>query len=151
MRPNPYHNYLENEILTADPLKLVVLLYRGALGSIADARRYLASGEIGARSQSISIAVEIIAELIRTLDYEAGGDLSNSLARLYDYTLHRLAEGNGRQSDAPLAEAERIMASLLEAWQQCTPPEDFARAERASEKPTAGETAMRDSHLSCAY
>ena len=50
MRNNPYQNYFEDEILTADPLKLVILLYRGALDSVASARRHLASGEMFTRS-----------------------------------------------------------------------------------------------------
>ncbi len=117
MRNNPYQNYFEDEILTADPLKLVILLYRGALDSVASARRHLASGDIRARSRSITKAMEIVSELVRSLDHERGGFLSHELSRLYEYVLNLFAESNTRQSDAPLAEAETLLSTLLAGWQ----------------------------------
>lgn len=127
MRTNPYHNYLENEILSADPLKLVVFLYRGALDSISCARRHLAACDILSRSRSITKAMEITAELLQSLDMNAGQEISLSLARLYDYVLSLLAAANAEQTDAPLAEAERLLSGLLESWVECSslcyPPE----------------------------
>ena len=132
MRTNPYLNYLENEILTADPMKLVVLLYRGGLDAIGSARRHLAAGDIRARSRSLTRAIEIVAELGHSLDHARGGELSLNLARLYDYVLGRLTEANTMQVDRPLEEAERLMNKLLEGWLECQ-----AGAEKAAEIPAA--------------
>ena len=57
MRSNGYQNYFDDEVLTANPLQLVQLLYRGALDSIVSARRYLRVGDIRARSRAISRAM----------------------------------------------------------------------------------------------
>ncbi|MEI9812216.1 MAG: flagellar protein FliS [Acidobacteriota bacterium] len=38
--------YLESEVLNADPVKLVSLLYRGALDAIAAARAALHAGKV---------------------------------------------------------------------------------------------------------
>lgn len=119
MRITAYENYLENEVLTADPLKLVQLLYRGALETIGNARRYLVSGDIRGRSKAIVKALNILNELIQSLDHDKGGELSLSLLRLYDYAQRLLIDANARQEDAPLAEAERLLSTLLEAWQEC--------------------------------
>ena len=54
---NKYPTYFEDEVLNATPLKFVQLLYRGALDSIASARRYLRLGDIRARSLAISKAM----------------------------------------------------------------------------------------------
>jgi flagellar protein FliS len=116
MRPKPYQNCVEEEVLAANPLKLVELLYRGALDSIASARRYLSLGEIRARSRAINKTMEILAELARSLNHEAGGEVSRNLADLYAYMQTLLIEANTRQSDPPLAEAEKLLATLLEAW-----------------------------------
>jgi flagellar protein FliS len=121
MRTTAYESYLENEVLTADPLKLVQLLYRGALETIGNARRYLASGDIQSRSKAIGKALNILNELIQSLDHDNGGELSLSLLRLYDYVQRLLIDANARQHDAPLAEAERLLSTLFEAWQQCDP------------------------------
>lgn len=116
MRTNPYNNYFENEILSADPMTLVVLMYRGALDSLASARRHLAAGDIRSRSRSITKATEIIAELVRSLDHEKGGELSRNLERVYDYVLSCLSEANIKQIDGPLAQAEKVMTTLMEGW-----------------------------------
>ena len=123
MRTNAYQNYLEDEILTADPLRLVALLYRGAVDAVGLARRELRNGNIKARSRAITNAVEIIAELQRSLDFESGGDLSLQLARLYDYVQRRLLEANVGQVEPPLAEAENLLRTLLEGWEACQPVE----------------------------
>jgi flagellin-specific chaperone FliS len=41
-----------------------------------------------------------------------------SLAELYVYIHKRLGDANIEQSDVPLAEAEKLLNTLLEAWSQ---------------------------------
>ena len=131
MRTNAYQSYFENEILSADPLKLVQLLYRGALDAIGCARGYLASGDIQARSKALTKAINILTELVHSLDHSRGGELSQNLVRVYDYTQRLLIESNSQQIDAPLAEAERLLSTLLEAWLQSSPPEPAAQIRRS--------------------
>src|SRR5260370_30187884 len=85
MRAKHYHNYLEEEVMAANRLQLVRLLYRGALDSITAARRHLRLGEIRARSGAISKAMAIVTELARSLDTQMSGELSQNLAELYGY------------------------------------------------------------------
>ena len=117
MRNNPYQNYLEDEVLTADPIKLIVLLYRGAIDSVTSARRHLATGDIRARSRSITKAMEIVSELARTLDYERGGNVSTELVRIYEYVLVALSEANVTQTDEPLAHSKGLLSTLLMGWE----------------------------------
>ena len=122
MQANPYQTYVDDEILTADPLKLVDLLYRGAIEAVGCARVKLASGDIKARSAAVTKAIEILVELTSSLDYQRGGDLSMQLAALYDYMQRRLIDGNRDQSDAPFAEVEQILETVGEAWAQVQAP-----------------------------
>jgi flagellar secretion chaperone FliS len=114
--------YLETEILSADPLKLVSLLYRGAIEAIGSARAQLAApaspATIAERSRQITRAWEIVQELGRSLDRERGGEISARLGDLYGYIQNRLLEGNSKQADAPLAEAESLMRTLADAWRE---------------------------------
>lgn len=136
MRTRGYQNYLDQEVLAASPLKLVELLYRGALDSIASARRSVRLGDIRSRSRAISKAMTIVTELSLALDHERGGELTRNLSALYAYVEKLLIRANSEQSEQPLAEAERLLSTLLEAWAHCaqseavplTPPE-AARAE----------------------
>jgi flagellar protein FliS len=118
---NGYDSYRESEILSADPMKLVEILYRAAIESISDARGYLARGVIRERSNAISKACEILIELALNLDLQRGGDIARNLAKLYDYMQYRLLQANAEQTDKPLAEVDSLLRTLLEGWQNCAP------------------------------
>jgi flagellar secretion chaperone FliS len=146
MRTNGYQDCLEHEILTADPVRLIQLLYRGAVDSIALARRHLKLGDIRARSRAISRAMAIVTELSLSLNHTAGGELSRNLAELYAYAQKLLIQANREQSDPPLEEAERLLSTLLDAWQGCMVPE-----RQVGESGTSAGQATRYEPVSCAY
>jgi len=117
MWQNAHDAYLESRILSANPLELVRLLYQACTGSVREARRHLAEGDIAARCQCLSKAHRILTELATSLDHERGGDLSRRLADLYDYMQRRLLDANFEQDDAPLAEVLGLLSTLAEAWE----------------------------------
>lgn len=119
MRNKGYQNSFDNEVLEANAFKLVELLYRGGLESIAAARRNLQVGDIRARSRAISKAMAIVTELSLSLNHNAGGELSRNLAELYAYIEKLLIQANVEQCDPPLAEAERLLSTLGESWTRC--------------------------------
>jgi len=110
--------YLESQVLTADPLELVRLLYRAAGDATRSASAHLAVGRIAERSRQISKALAILIQLSRSLDHTRGGALSRSLAELYDYMQRRLLEANQCQKAEPLVEVGGLLATLLEGWDQ---------------------------------
>ena len=126
-----YKNQQDWDILGASPLELVRALYRGAIQAIRQARTCLANGQIRERSAAITKACAIVQELAISLDKEVGGDVAASLAELYVYIHKRLGDANIEQSDAPLAEAEKLLSTLLEAWSQL---------EEAQEEESHGES-----------
>jgi flagellar protein FliS len=111
--------YLETEIMQADPLQLIRMLYKGAIEAVGQARHHLLCGRIVERSRQITRTMEILAELSQALDLEGGGSVAKNLALLYDYMQQRLLDANVQQADAPLAEVERLLGTLQEAWEQC--------------------------------
>jgi flagellar protein FliS len=113
-----YKNQQDWDILGASPLELVRALYRGAIQAIRLARTSLAKGQIRERSAAITKACAIVQELTVSLDREAGGEVAANLAELYVYVHRRLGDANIEQSDAPLAETEKLLSTLLEAWSQ---------------------------------
>lgn len=94
------------------------MLYRGAIQSIRLARTSLANGQIRERSAAITKACAIVQELTVSLDKDAGGEVAANLAELYIYIHRRLGDANIEQTDAPLAEAEKLLSTLLDAWSQ---------------------------------
>jgi flagellar protein FliS len=123
-----FDRYLETEIFSADPVKLVCMLYRGAIESTAAARRHLQARQIRERSQQVLRAHAILVELTRSLDpqYEA---ISRPLRELYAYMQNRLLEANAKQIDTPLEEVERLLTTLLEGWKSVVPVAQAAAQE----------------------
>jgi flagellar protein FliS len=115
-----HDTYLEAEVLGADPVQLVIILYRAAIRAVGAARRHLKAGAIRERSRQITKACEIVHELMRSLDHHRGGEISHSLAELYAYMQTQLMEANIKQIDPPLAEVEKLLSTLLDAWQAAT-------------------------------
>lgn len=111
-----YEQYLAAEVSGADPIKLVHMLYRGAMEAVGAARRHLAAGDIRERSRELMRAWEILRELNGSLDHVHGGEISRRLAGLYAYMQTRLLEANQRQIDAPMLEVEDLLKTLEEAW-----------------------------------
>jgi len=125
----PQDAYLESQVLTAEPIELVRLLYRAASQATRSARSHLAAGRIAERSRQISRAHAILSQLSLSLDHVRGGTLSGRLAELYDYMQRRLLEANLQQKAEPLAEVESLLCTLLEGW------EEIRTAEPAPGKP----------------
>ncbi len=108
--------YLENRVLSAEPIELVRMLYQAAIDAIRNARRYLETGDIAARSSSINKAYAIVAELQSSLDHARGGELAARLDGLYHYLRRKLVEANLKQSEACIAEVLGLLSNLSEGW-----------------------------------
>jgi flagellar protein FliS len=106
--------YLEAEIMGADRVKLVCLLYRSAIEATCAARRHLAARKVRERSREIMHVTAILRELTRSLDPQY--EISRQLRELYAYMQTRLMEANAQQTDAPLAEVEQLFSTLLDGW-----------------------------------
>jgi flagellar protein FliS len=121
--------YRANSVLTASPGQLVLMLYDGALKSLALARDAFAQpAEDFRRIQLINThllkAQAILAELQSGLNFEAGGEFANTMHRLYDYHIRRLTEANLRKQEAPVIEVERLVRELRDAWAQMLSGQD---------------------------
>jgi flagellar secretion chaperone FliS len=114
-----FDRYLETEVFSADPVKLVCMLYRGAIEATGAARRHLQAKEIRERSRQIMRAIAILRELSRSLDPQY--EISRPLGELYAYMQTQLLAANSKQIDPPLAEVEQLLSTLLEGWKAATP------------------------------
>lgn len=113
---------LETSVRDADPHKLVVLLYEGALLAIATARHAMLSGQTEAKGRGISKAIAIIGEgLQASLDMKRGDEIAQNLSALYGYMVKRLAEANLRNDAALLDEVAGLLTELQGAWQSIRP------------------------------
>jgi flagellar protein FliS len=110
---------VETGVASADPHKLILMLFDGTLAAIAAARFAMSRGDIPAKGAAISKAIAIIdGGLKASLDVKAGGVLAERLAALYDYMLNRLLAANLRNDAEILDEMTRLLNELRGAWAQ---------------------------------
>lgn len=108
---------VETGVNTADPHKLILMLFDGALLQIRTAGIAIGNKDIPAKGTAISKAVEIIINGLKiSLDMNAGGELAQRLAALYDYMSERLLYANLHNSQPALDEVAGLLGTLREAW-----------------------------------
>jgi flagellar secretion chaperone FliS len=128
--------YRANSILTASPGQLVLLLFDAALNSLAIARKACDEAPNDPRQLELVHthlvkAQKIIAELQGTLNLEAGGEFARTMHRLYDYYDRRLIEANMKKQSAPIAEVERLLGEVRNAWFEMLRQQDTAAPQAA--------------------
>ena len=110
---------LETSVETADPHKLVDMLFEALLQSVGTARSALARGDIVLKCEQIVKAVRIIDEGLKpALNLEQGGALAANLKDLYAFCVVRLTQANLRNDDAALADVLRVVNPLAQGWKQ---------------------------------
>jgi flagellar protein FliS len=108
---------VETGVSTASPHQLIVMLFDGALMAISSAAIAIEQKDIPGKGSSISKAIEIINNGLKvSLDMEAGGELAERLAALYDYMTERLLYANLHSNRAALDEVATLLDGLREAW-----------------------------------
>jgi len=108
---------IDSGVTSADPHKLIALLYQGALLAIANAKNGILRNDTAAKGKSISHAIKIINNgLNLSLDKEVGGDLALNLSALYEYMSNRLVVANLNNDLEILDEVSGLLADLKSAW-----------------------------------
>ncbi len=113
---DPYQAYVEGSVFSGNPLNMVIALYEGTIDAVRRARGCLANGDVWGRSKAINKSVELLTELLVSLDHQQGGEISANLKRLYSYMQCRLLDAHARKAEAPMLETERLLNTMLEGW-----------------------------------
>jgi flagellar secretion chaperone FliS len=113
---------IKTDVLSADPHKLISMLFDGALLAIAKAKSEMLQKQIAAKGKSISRAIAIIGEgLNASLDKNVGGEMAQNLSALYDYMVARLVAANLKNDVTALDEVTRLLTELKSAWDSIRP------------------------------
>lgn len=108
---------VESGVASADPHKLILMLFEGARQALDCSRLYMQQNKIAAKGEMISKAITIIDHGLKvSLDKAAGGELAARLDQLYDYMTSRLLVANIQNDPAIIEEVSRLLAELHEAW-----------------------------------
>ena len=108
--------YQEVDVLTMTPARRVLLLYNHLLLNLRMARAAIAAGDIEARSPRVSRSLDVLNELLFSLDRENGGPLAERLAAIYVYLIQEVTRADRERDGARLDRVIDLSASLHEAW-----------------------------------
>ena len=119
----------ETGVMTANPHRLILMLFEGARLAVAEAGLHMQRNETAAKGEAISKAIMIIDHGLKaSLDVEAGGEIAGKLYALYEYMTNRLLSANLRNEPKALEEVNRLLAELHGAWEAIGKPNVAATA-----------------------
>lgn len=120
--------YKRQQIMTATPEALTLMLYNGCLRFLSEGMKALEEKKYEEANTALQKAQKIINEFRMTLKMEY--EISQQLLPLYNYCYDRIFIGNLKSDLAPIREAQTIMTELRDAWAQAMKK---ARMERGEE------------------
>lgn len=117
-----YHTLdVQTSVDSADPHRLVEMLYDGAIVQVAKARHALAHQDIAVKCESTARAIRIVDEGLKAALDKRAGEVAENLDALYDYVSRILVRANLKNDDTLYAEAEKLLGELRTAWREIGP------------------------------
>jgi flagellar protein FliS len=108
--------YQNNQVTTATPGELTLMLYNGAIKFVKQAKQAIQENQLDKAHAYNIRAQDIVNELIITLNQDV--PISKQLLSLYDYLLHRLITANLKKDTAILDEVEDMFVQFRDTWKQ---------------------------------
>ena len=113
-----YQKYRHTQISTANPGKLVLMLYQGGIKFLNLAKKSIQDNNIEDTNNYIVRVQNIVLELMDTLDMDKGGQISQNLYNLYEYMNHRLVQANIKKDVEIIEEVSELLKDLKDTWKE---------------------------------
>lgn len=108
---------IETGVGTADPHKLILMLFEGAQEALAKAKLHIHHNEIAKKGEMLSKAIMIIDHGLKaSLDMSTGKDIAQKLSSLYEYMTNRLLTANIQNDIKIIDEVNDLLTELYDAW-----------------------------------
>ena len=113
---------IDSKVNSANPHRLIALLYEGAIEAVNQAKAHGQAGQFGKKAQVLNKAINIITDGLKaSLNVEAGGEIARNLADLYDYMVATLFAAGRSQELQKLETVARLLEELKQAWADIDP------------------------------
>lgn len=115
-KTNPYQRYKQQEVMTASPIELIIMLYDGCIKQLKLANIAMDEEKPEFANKSLQKAEQIIIELINSLDfhYEIARDLMN----IYDFMLSTIRKINSNKDSSDIGKIVELLTNLKQSWSQ---------------------------------
>lgn len=111
-------NYQQNEVITSNKVRLVIMLYEGAINFLDIARDRIYIKDIPGKSLYLNKASAIVSELLCSLDKKAGGEIAANLERLYNYMLRQIANADLKNDHESIGVVSSLLKELKAGWEE---------------------------------
>ncbi len=115
---NAFNQYKQNQILTASPEQILILLYSGAIRFTRQAIYGLEEGDITLFHHGIKKSMAIITEFANSLDHDIGGEIAENLDALYNFMIKELTLANLHKDIEKLRVVDKLLVHLRGTWEE---------------------------------
>jgi len=116
LNTRPQDAYKKQDVLTAGPVDLIVMLYDALKKNVILGKRGILKNDITNAHQHLVKAQMIVTELINSLDMSY--DISKELMSLYDFALDSLVRANTKKDAEPLDAVIDMVDGIRDAWKE---------------------------------
>lgn len=109
---------LKTRVAGADRYEIIQMLMAGAIEKMVMAKVAIDKKHLEAKSEHISKASAIIEALRGCLDFNAGGDVTESLYSLYSYMIDRLIDASINNDSDIIVEVSGLLKEIKSAWDE---------------------------------
>lgn len=113
---NAYNQYQQNQILSASPEQILLMLYDGAIRFTRQAIYGIEEDNLTLVHQGIKKAMAIITEFSNSLNHEIGGEIAENLDALYNFMIRELTLANLHKDIEKLKVVENLLVDLRATW-----------------------------------
>ena len=110
------HQYQNNQIETANPEQILIMLYDGAIRFCRQAIRAMEDKDYAVQGEKIGRTMAIICEFSSTLDHEIGSQIAADLDALYGFMIRELGRANLEKDRKALENVADLLSDLRETW-----------------------------------
>jgi flagellar secretion chaperone FliS len=115
---NALRSYKKTKIETADTIKLLLMCYDAIVRDLEIAKAFHIERNMDRVYEKVHHAQDIITELLLSLDYEKGGEISTNLSQLYNYMIRQLIGINSQRDINVYDSIMHMLRELREAWEE---------------------------------
>jgi flagellar protein FliS len=113
---------LKQDIASADPHRLTLMLMQGALDRMAYSKGCMERKDFAGKAEHLSRVNAILLNLRDTLDLDVGGDVAQNLYALYEFMIRQLQDANVQNNLQTIDEVINLLQPIKKAWASI--PED---------------------------
>lgn len=120
---SPVEVYIQNMVESANPIRLVIMLYDKAISCIEEAIDVINAGldeveNVKIKAENLTRAMDILIVLKSSLNHEQGKEIAENLEGIYDILIDELVRANIKNDTKLLEDINSVLKDLREAWEE---------------------------------